>query len=168
VGVQEETVLRVRRLQKENDLQDLVALSRAFFAGYEDHHADFFRIDGLTDEEIVDYFSRFLERDDRAAFVAHWGNRIVGYVTVTVQRQPAYWRVRRVGHVSGLMVDKGHRRQGIGSQLLAQARAYLRGQGVQYYTLYTAVGNEGALAFYESQGMEPLYSHLLGEVGAAS
>jgi ribosomal protein S18 acetylase RimI-like enzyme len=161
-------MVKVRRLQLPGDLPDLIALSRAFFAEYESHRADLFRLDELRDEQIVDYFSLFLDKGDRAAFVAYLGSRVVGFVTVRLRTQPAYWRVRRVGQVSGLMVDAEHRRQGIGGQLLARARAYLREQGVRYCTLYTAVGNERALAFYESQGMEPLYSHLLGEVGADS
>lgn len=154
----------VRRLKKGDDLGDLGPLSRAFFAEYEAHHADLFRLDTLNDEDIVAYFSRFLEKDSRAAFVARRDGRILGYVTVKIQTQPAYWEVRRVGHISGLMVDREVRREGIGTRLLERARRYFREQGVTYYTVYTAVGNEGAIAFYRARGMEPLYSHLVGEV----
>jgi len=74
------------------------------------------------------------------------------------------WKVRRVGHISGLMVDPEHRRERIGSHLLEEAKAFFRAQEVRYYTLYTAANNSEAIAFYESQGMEPLYTHLVGEM----
>jgi ribosomal protein S18 acetylase RimI-like enzyme len=152
-------------LKKEDDLGDLIPPSRAFFAEYEGHHPDFFRLATLNDENIVAYFSGFLEKYDRAAFVALRDGRIVGYVAVKIRTQPVYWEVRRVGHISGLMVEKEARREGIGTRLLERARRYFREQGVRYYTVYTAVRNEEAIAFYEARGMEPLYRHLVGEVG---
>lgn len=155
----------VRRLQMADDLGALVALSRAFFAEYEAHDDEFFGIDLLQDEEIVAYFSSFVETQGRAAFVAVCEGRVVGYVTVYVQAQPAYWQVKRLGHISGLMVAPEERRQGIGGRLLEQARAYFREQGVHYYTVFTAVKNREALDFYAGQGMVPLYSHLVGETG---
>jgi ribosomal protein S18 acetylase RimI-like enzyme len=62
------------------------------------------------------------------------------------------------------MVEKAVRREGIGTRLLERARRYFREQGVRYYTVYTAVRNEEAIAFYEARGMEPLHRHLMGEV----
>ena len=155
--------VRVRRLQKGEGAQDLVALSRAFFAEYEAHHEVFFRIDSLSDEGILAYFSSFLEREDRAAFVALWQGRIVGYITALVEVQPPYWQIKRVGHISGLMVQEEARRLGIGGRLLDAASDFFREQGVKYYTVYTAVENRGAIEFYRSHGLAPLHSHFLGQ-----
>jgi ribosomal protein S18 acetylase RimI-like enzyme len=158
----------VRRLQKEDDTQELVVLSRAFFAEYEVHHEAFFRIDSLSDEGIVGYFSSFLEREDRTAFVAFQQGRIVGYVTVLVQTQAPFWQVKRVGHISGLMVRQDARRSGIGGQLLAAARSFFREQRVRYYTVDTAAANQAAIGFYQRQGLAPLHTHFLGETGELS
>ena len=73
-------------------------------------------------------------------------------------------KVRRIGHISGLMVQQEVRRQGIAGRLLEEAVAFFRDQGVRYYTVYTAVEKKEAIAFYERHGMEPLYTHLIGEV----
>ena len=56
------------------------------------------------------------------------------------------------------------RRQGIARPLYEKALAFFREQGVRYYTVYTELRNRGAIAFHERQGMEPLYTHLMGEV----
>jgi ribosomal protein S18 acetylase RimI-like enzyme len=157
-------MITVRRLQKGDNFQALIVLSRAFFEEYEAHREDFFQIATLNDDGILDYFSGFLEKDDRAAFIALQDDRVVGYITIYIQKQPAHWKIQRIGHISGLMVLKNERRGGIGTKLLEQARAYFKAHGVRYYTVYTAVKNREALAFYEGQGMEPLYSHLVGEI----
>jgi ribosomal protein S18 acetylase RimI-like enzyme len=157
-------MVSVRKLQRDDDFHDLVVLSRAFFEEYQGHHQDFFQIGTLNDEDIVDYFSLFLEGGDHTAFISLRNDRIVGYITVHVQTQPAYWKVRKIGHISGLMVRKEDRREGIGTQLLDQARAYFRSHGVKYYTVYTAAENREAVEFYRARGMKPLYNHLLGEI----
>ena len=116
----------VRRLHERDGLDDLVLLSKAFFREYEGCHRRFFELDHLNDKDIRAYFASFVGNDDRAAFVATKDRQIVGYITVYVQSQPSYWKVKRVGHVSGLMVEEEHRRSGIATRLLAEADAETR------------------------------------------
>ena len=155
-------MLQIRALRQEDDLRDLIALSRNFFQECEGHHEDFFKIGQLNESSIVDYFSRWLDDESGDTFIALAGNRIVGYITVYVREQAAYWNVNQVGDISGLMVHKDYRRRGIASQLLAQARAFLTRNAVRYFTVYTAVENRAAIAFYEHSGLIPLYTTMLG------
>jgi ribosomal protein S18 acetylase RimI-like enzyme len=158
------TTIHVRSLRHDDNLDDLISLSREFFAEYEAHHPDFFSIDRLTDDDVRTYFSRWLDDEDKRAFVAIADGRIVGYITVYVYSREGFWQVKRGGEVSGLMVQKAYRRRGIATQLLALARAFLAEKRVKYVTLYTAVANLGALAFYRQSGMVPLYTTMLGTV----
>ncbi|MFZ1947008.1 MAG: GNAT family N-acetyltransferase [bacterium] len=154
----------IRRLRKGDDLGEMVDLSRAFFEEYQKHHEEIFRIGALRDCDIIGYFSRFVGKREHAAFVAVVGGRIVGYITVCVEREPGYWAVARMGHISGLMVRREERRGGIGTGLLGAARAYFRDQGVKYYTVYTAVKNRAGVQFYRGCGLKPLHTHLVGEL----
>jgi len=155
----------IRTLLPDDNFQDLIALSQAFFEEYATHHRDFFAIEQeVKAEEITGYFRSFVEKDNHAVFVALLDGRIVGYITLYVQMQPTYWKVKKVGHISGLMVHKDIRHEGIGGRLMDQARAYFAEQGIEYYLVYTAIQNNGAIKFYEEQGMEPLYSHLMGKL----
>jgi ribosomal protein S18 acetylase RimI-like enzyme len=156
--------IEIRALQPDNGFDDLIALSREFFGEYESHHPDFFMIDKLSDDDIVAYFSRWLDNEDERAFVALTEGRIVGYITVYVYRRPGYWQIKEVGEISGLMVHKAYRRQGIARHLLTQARAFLGERGVRYFTVYTSVENRGGLAFYGRSGLQPLYTTMLGNV----
>lgn len=157
-------MVEIRPLHSHDSFDDLIALSRAFFAEYAQHDPDFLAIDELHDSDVSRYFARWLEDAAGETFVAIINGRIVGYITVYVQDQPVYWQVKRIGHISGLMVDAAYRRQGIAAQLLAAARSFFRQQGVVYFTVFTAVANHTALQFYEQSGLTPLYTTLLGEV----
>lgn len=154
----------IRPLRKDDNLNDLISLSREFFEEYESHHENFFKIDRLSDSDIVDYFSQWIDDEDGETFIALTGGRIVGYITVYVRTQPGYWKIKRVGDISGLMVQKAYRRRGIAGQLLAKARAFFEKKAVRYFTVYTAIGNRGALEFYERSGLLPLCTTMMGVV----
>lgn len=153
----------IRKLQAKDNLSDLVALSRAFFAEYEAHHDAFFGIDELRDADITGYFSHSLDTDDGATFIAMLDGSIVGYITVFVRGQAGFYKVKQVGAISGLMVHQGHRRKGIGSRLLAKATAFFQEKGVTYFTVYTAAANRAAVQFYERNDMTPLHVTMIGK-----
>jgi ribosomal protein S18 acetylase RimI-like enzyme len=158
-------MIDIRRLRVDDDLGDLIALSHAFSREYEAHHEAFFEIDELRDTDVAAYFHAMLTRDDAAAFVAVDGERMVGYITAYVREQPPYWRVKRVGDISGLMVHPDYRRRGVGGALLRAATAFFRECGAGYYTVYTAIANEAAIRCYKRHGMTPLHTTLLGRTG---
>ena len=152
----------IRALQKHDDLHDLIALSKEFFQEYEAHHEEFFQVDDLRDSDIVEFFSRSIESEDGATFIAVAEDRIVGYITIAVRSQPGFYRVKRVGAISGLMVHKDYRRRGIGSQLFDRAVAFFEEKGVKYFTLYTATANQAAIRFYAQRGLAPLQDRHAG------
>ncbi|MEW5872334.1 MAG: GNAT family N-acetyltransferase [Chloroflexota bacterium] len=159
-------MIAIRSLRKDDDFSDLISLSRQFFGEYETHHRDFFKIDHLEDEQIIAYFASFCNRDTRQALVALDGERIVAYITVYVHEQVSYWQVKRLGEISGLMVQPEYRKQGIAGRLLAAAKSFFAAQGVRYFAVYTAVANRAALEFYAQHGLVPLYTTMLGEIDA--
>ena len=154
----------IRTLQKDDDLHDLIVLSKEFFREYEAHHEEFFQVDDLRDSDIVEFFSRSIESEDGETFVAIAEDRIVGYITIVVRSQPSFYRVKQVGAISGLMIHKDYRRRGIASQLFDRAVAFFQEKGVKYFTLYTATTNQSALRFYEQHGMTPLQTIMLGQI----
>jgi ribosomal protein S18 acetylase RimI-like enzyme len=158
-------MIEIRTLLKDDDLHDLIVLSRQFFEEYEAHYEEFFQIDDLRDSDIIQFFSRSIESEDGATFIAVADGRTVGYITVAVRSQSSFYRVKRFGAISGLMVHKDYRRRGIAGQLFDRAVAFFQAKGVKYYTLYTAAANQGAIRFYEQRGMTPLQTVMLGQIG---
>ncbi len=154
----------IRQLGCEADFTSLISLSGDFFQEYETHHPHFFKIDELKDEDVARYFSSFCNHESRKAFIAMDKERLVGYITVYVREQPDYWHTKQVGEISGLMVHKDYRRQGIAGKLLATVKSFLATQGVGYFTVYTATANLAGLEFYREKGLVPLYTTLLGEI----
>ena len=154
----------IRTLQSEDDLNDLITLSKDFFEEYEVHHEEFFDIDNLQEGDIVDFFTHSIEAENGATFVAIEEGRMVGYITVSVRPQPGFYKIKQVGAISGLMVHKDWRRRGIASQLIARTVEFFAEKNVGYYTVYTAWVNQPAIRCYEKHGMSPLYKTFIGRV----
>ncbi|HSB66627.1 MAG TPA: GNAT family N-acetyltransferase [Anaerolineales bacterium] len=157
----------IRQLEKTDDYDDLIILSREFFREYEAHHKDFFKIDHLHDQDIYQYFLSFCGVETRKAFIAVDGDRIVGYITAYVKNQADYWHCKQIGEISGLMVADVFRKRGVAKRLLDEAVQFFSLQGLVYYTVYTAVANQAGLDFYHKNGLVPLYTTLLGVTQAA-
>lgn len=155
----------VRELRAGDDLASVLSLCRDFFTEYRKHHAEFFDTRELADDQISGRFLQSIESDRSATITAHLGDQLVGYTLVTLKEQPGFYRFKTVGAISGLMVDRRHRRKGIGSLLVSEAKAFFRRHGVKYFMLYTAAANEGALEFYRRLGLEPLQITMIGETG---
>lgn len=156
-------LISIRELRPDDDLDAVLSLCKDFFAEYEGHHSAFFDLDALSDGDISGRFLESLESDSSATIIALVGDEIVGYASVAVRDQPRFYKVKRVGAISGLMVAKVHRRRGVATRLLAEARDYFQRRGIRYFTVYTAAANEAAVRFYLHNGLTALHTSFLGE-----
>jgi len=96
--------------------------------------------------------------------VAEVEGDVVGVVHLQVT--PALERERPAGKIGALVVDEGHRGQGIGRALFAAVEQEARLRGCELVYLTTAEQRDDAHAFYERLGLEYVgrrYSRTLSE-----
>ena len=156
--------IEIRPLKKEDSFEDLFSLSQDFFQTYENYHQEFFKIDRLKNEDIRAYFTHWLDAENGEVFVAIDKDHIVGYISVYVTAQAEFWKIKEIGHISGLMVDLNYRRLGVGERLFEKGMDFFEAKAIKYFTVFTAVSNRGAIAFYESNGLIPLHTTMIGEI----
>jgi GNAT superfamily N-acetyltransferase len=157
-------MIEIRLMNKDDQLANLLQISREFFKEYEAYHPYFFKIDHLSDEDVQKYFLSFCEHETRKAFIAIENGKIIGYLTAYIKDQADYWQLKAVGEISGLMVQQAHRHKGVATSLLHEAEAFFTSRGVYCYTTYTSINNHGTLDFYNQMGMKPLYITLVCEI----
>jgi len=90
---------------------------------------------------MLRYFMKLPSAD---GMVAEDGERIVGFI-LTEENPP-------LAHVITLDVAESHRRQGVGSALLAESEKNLALRGVRTILLETATDNEAGVAFWQRHG----------------
>ena len=80
--------------------------------------------------------------------VAEVDNEVRGYVDLLARP----WQ--RLGWVANMAVERGYRRQGIGTALMRHARQWAREQGLQMLLAEATTKNYPALCFYQKLGFQ--------------
>jgi GNAT superfamily N-acetyltransferase len=116
-----------------------------------------------TAEEAAARWPRF-EADGNLAFVAQRDDGTLGGV-ITIHHMTVLHRPKRVGRITGLVVDVVLRGRGVGKALVAAAEAELKGTGCGLLEVTSNLRRADAHAFYERLGYERTSLRLAKTVG---
>lgn len=103
----------------------------------------------LTEADAADRLSRLLLRDDQRFLVADVDGRAVGWVHVVFAE---YVEAEAFVVIGGLVVDRNHRRLGIGRALMDRAEVWARERGCSMVRVTSSVTRSAAHRFYEELG----------------
>ncbi len=132
---------------------DAEAIAAISVRGWAHAYAEFLDprvLAGRTVEGQTERWHEWLAGDDTRTVVAHVAGRIAGYATVGASRDAD--ATPAVGELAGLYVDPPAQGAGVGTVLLADAVARLRGGGFTSATLWVFEENGLGRAFYERHG----------------
>ena len=93
--------------------------------------------------------SRILARDDQEFLVADLDGCVAGWVHVAVAE---FVELEAFVVIGGLVVDRAHRRTGIGRRLMQAAEAWARGRSLSAVRLWSSSTRTAAHQFYEALG----------------
>ena len=145
-------MIRKARIQ---DIPQLERLLGQVLAVHHNGRPDLFKggCRKYTAQELV----TLLGDENRPVFGAFEGEELLGYAfcMLEVYKDHNIQTDRRTLYVDDICVDEAHRGQHIGSALYAYVRDYARKIGCYHITLNVWSCNPGAMAFYESLGMQP-------------
>jgi GNAT superfamily N-acetyltransferase len=103
----------------------------------------------VTEPEAADRLSRILRRSDQQFFVSELHGRSVGWVHVVLAE---YVDADAFVVIGGLVVDRDHRRLGIGRALMGRAEDWAKERGCSMVRLSSSATRAAAHRFYESLG----------------
>jgi predicted N-acetyltransferase YhbS len=101
----------------------------------------------LTEGDAAERLSRILRRDDQQFFVADLDGRVVGWVHVLCAE---YVDAEPFVVIGGLVVDRSHRRLGVGRALMDRAEGWARERGCAVVRLASSATRSAAHRFYEN------------------
>src|SRR5688572_25198272 len=103
----------------------------------------------VNEEDAARRLSRIFLRDDQQFFVADMDGRAVGWVHVVFAE---YVDAEAFVVIGGLVVDRSHRRRGIGRALMDRAEMWARERGCSIVRLTSSSTRKTAHRFYEDLG----------------
>ena len=144
--------MEIRKAGPE-DIPEMIRLLRQVGQLHHDIRPELFR-DGAQ-KYTAQELGQILKDQDLPIFAAVDGAHMLGYCFCQVKNyRGGALEPRRELYIDDLCVDEGCRGQHIGSQLYDCACAYAREIGCSHVTLNVWQGNEAAMAFYQSRGMQ--------------
>jgi GNAT superfamily N-acetyltransferase len=133
----------VIRLAREADAADVARLTREL--GY-----------GAEVDAIADRMKRLLARDDHRLAVAERDGVVVGWLHAL---RAEHVEVDSCVVIGGLVVGQGHRGQGVGRALMANAEQWAREIGCSVVRLWSSEPRTAAHRFYERLGYTRIKTH---------
>lgn len=124
------------RTARVDDAAAIVALTRQL--GYE-----------VERTAVAERLSRILERPDQHFVIAEHEGQPVGWIHMVISEFVDSGAFVVIG---GLVVDRDHRKQGIGRSLLAYAEEWAHRHGCAVVRLWSSSSRHDAHAFYERAG----------------
>ena len=100
----------------------------------------------LAESTAADRLSRILSRENQQFLVAEVHGRVVGWLHALVAE---YIEAGVFVVIGGLVVDRDHRRQGIGRMLMQEAEGWAIRQGCSIVRLWSTASRTAAHRFYE-------------------
>jgi len=98
---------------------------------------------------VVERLTRILLRSDQQFMIAEFDGRLGGWVHAVISE---YIESERLVMIAGLVVDKNHRKKGIGRTLMEHAERWAKEQGCSIVRLSSSSNRTTAHRFYEVLG----------------
>jgi ribosomal protein S18 acetylase RimI-like enzyme len=122
--------------------------------------------DVTTWRERRSLYQQLFAEHEAILLLARDGDRLVGYGLGYTMPVAGTWLADtwvtgdRVAEIESLSVLPEYRGQGLGSMLLEQLQAALRGQGAQDFIVGALSGNADAIRLYRRHGFRPTWLYL--------
>lgn len=156
---------------RQGDADDLDSLAPLWIAVHHRHVETMPELapyvgDGDTWRQRRALYAELLAKPDTLLLLASVGDDLIGYGLAHVMAVedtwiPDTWHTGpRIGEIESLSVLPSHRSAGLGSQLLGQLEAHLRGRGAIDLVLGALPGNSDAIRLYERRGYRPTWLYL--------
>ncbi len=137
------------RLATENDRDQVLGLLNQL--GEVINELVHFDADNVRALELgKENYDTAITRDDRRIFVAEEEGRILGLATFFILND--FITGRPFAHIDDFVVDKMHRRQGIGTAILDFIKVYAKENEIGVVELTSSLPLTQAHAFYEHRG----------------
>jgi GNAT superfamily N-acetyltransferase len=128
-----------------------------------DLHADIFPFYTRSEEGPANFerYARLsIQSDNSLMLVALEGDRVVAYSVSNVAKHPPVYLTETYGLISDMAVKSGHRRKGIGGEMLAEIKKWFASLGIDRIELHATPGNTSGYSFWKKNGFVD-YEHVM-------
>ncbi|WP_447829424.1 N-acetyltransferase family protein [Aeromonas salmonicida] len=144
--------MEIRRAA-ESDIDAIVELNRQIGLMHFEHVPQVFCAPSVEER---DFLLNTIRNEGRLFCVAVDNEQVLGFLSARIDINEAIPFLTKlpICHISSVVVDEGHRSQGIGRELIAHCDSWARAHDAHQVRLEVMAFNERAKALYETLGFK--------------
>ena len=145
------------------DIPQIVKLGRKLWELHITFDSDYYQLEDSFEELFGSWVKEQLSRPNQFIFVAEDGNsedKIVGFISGFIKALYPWFRTKRVGHISYLIITPEYRAKGIGNLLEKAAISWFKSKGISYVEVYVEEMNTIGVKAWHSYGFLPFKKFL--------
>ncbi|MEE9525823.1 MAG: GNAT family N-acetyltransferase [Candidatus Woesearchaeota archaeon] len=94
-----------------------------------------------VEKEAGRYYNRFISKNKKWVYVAEEDEKIIGFILFTIQKRERYYKIKKVGYIDLIVVDKNARRKGVAKLLMKKAYEEFKEKGILFLRLSVHTDN---------------------------
>ena len=112
-------------------------------------------------KDLIKHCKEHIRKRNEVLLVAEDGDKIIGFLLGSIKKRPSIFKLKRIGHLDELYVNRRYRGKGISSKLKDEFFKWLKKKEIKYVNLDVITLNKKAIKIYKKWGFN---DHLIDMV----
>ncbi len=100
------------------------------------------------------YYEKFILGKNKWCYIAESNGKLLGYILFNIKKREPYWKIKKVGYLDLIMIDKKMRGKGISKLLFKKAHEIFKEKKLGYVKLTVQTDNDFAHKIWKKFGFK--------------
>lgn len=98
------------------------------------------------------YYEKFIRGRNKWCYIDETNEEIIGFILFNIIKREPYYKIKEVGYLDLIYVDKKYRRKNISKLLIKQMNQIFKERKIEYTNLIVQTGNPKAIDIWKKIG----------------
>ncbi|MBS3175935.1 GNAT family N-acetyltransferase [Candidatus Woesearchaeota archaeon] len=100
------------------------------------------------------YYEKFILGKNKWCYIAESEGKLLGYILFNIEKREPYWKIKKVGYLDLIVIDKKERGKGISKLLFKKAYEIFKEKKLEYAKLSVQTDNDFAHKIWKKFGFK--------------
>jgi ribosomal protein S18 acetylase RimI-like enzyme len=100
------------------------------------------------------YYEKFILGKNKWCYIAESEDKLLGYILFNIEKREPYWKIKTVGYLDLIVIDKKARGKGISKLLFKKAYEIFKEKKLDYVKLSVQTDNDFARKIWKNFGFK--------------
>lgn len=148
------------RLARHEDIPQIITLGKQLLDLHFEFDQKYYGLEASFDRDFYNWAAEQIGSPGKFILVAEENGILTGFISGFIKYLFPWFKVKQVGHISYLVIDKSKRAKGVGKLLELAAVDWFRTKNLNYIEVYVDEVNQFGKIAWNSYGYQPFKKFL--------